>query len=327
MTLRFALIGSSGFAAEVCAPALAASPYELVGVLGSTRAKGLRLAAPLGARAYSSLDDLLADDSVDAIWLAADDRFHAPMGTACLAVGKHVLVEKPIAQSTDEARTLIDTAKAHGKVLHVGLHSRFRPVYNDIRAAIHAGRLGRVVAAQLEFFVSVPPDRVAMPWRARLRESGGGWVVKELAAHQLDLLLWWLGPADGISGARLSTVKQPVETDDSATILVPLESGATGIVVVSGAMPKPSHAVRIHGTEGSLEATGVWRGGGRLSFSDGERRDYTGESQRLQPYLAQLDDFAAAVAGRPAQGADGAAGLASFALSEQAIEWAGKRPR
>jgi len=299
MRLRFALIGSSGFAAEVCAPVLTDSQHELVGVLGSTREKGLRLAEPLGVRCYASLEELLADDSIEAIWLAADERFHASMGTACLAAGKHLLVEKPIAQTVAQARTLIDAAAASGKILRVGFHSRFRPVYNDIHEAIHSGRLGRVGVAQLDFFVNIDSTNAALrvPWRARLDESGGGWVVKELAAHFFDLLLWWLGTAEGISGARLTTLKQPVETDDFATIVVPLASGATGVVVVSAAMAEYTHTVRIHGTAGSLHASGVWRGGGQLSFSDGEQRTYSGS--RFEPYTALLDDFADAVEGRP----------------------------
>src|SRR5579871_4274129 len=91
--VRFALVGSSGFAAAMVAPAILQShDAELVGVLGSTPERGAALTNELGCgRAYRNLDDMLGDATVDAVWITAHDPLHAPLGVASMNAGKHVI--------------------------------------------------------------------------------------------------------------------------------------------------------------------------------------------------------------------------------------------
>lgn len=315
---RFALVGSSGFAANLAAPALSSSHAELTGVLGSSPERGEALAERLGVHGYASLPELLADERVEAVWVAAHDLWHEPIGVACLQAGKHVLMEKPIAPSLSAAQTLISAADQAGLVLRVGTHQRFRPVYRALRELIASGALGTIGFLRLQFMWEFSADRVIDNWRATLAGSGGAWVVKEFGAHLLDLLLWWTGRGAVVTGAVLETRRFPVETDDCAAILLRLASGGIGFVEVSAAMSGRSDAVEIHGTEGWARATGVWRGTGRVERSDGESVIYD-DADPLQPYYAQLDDFASALAGGPSSGADGQAGLAALELVQNAI--------
>jgi predicted dehydrogenase len=316
--LRFALVGSSGFAARMVAPALARSDAGFAGVLGSTPERGAGLADSLGVGAYGSLDELVADPSVDAVWVATKDILHEPIGVACLEAGKHVLMEKPMASSVEGARALIAASQRSGSLLRVGCHQRFRPVYRDLRDLIADASLGTIGFIRFQFLWEFEEDRVLGNWRATRDGSGGSWVVKEFGAHLLDLLLWWTGAGADLAGATLCTRRFPVETDDCAALLLALENGAIGIVEVSTAMRGRTNSVEIQGSSGWVRGYDVWRGNGTVVSSTGEERRYDNDDE-LTPYLAQLEDFTAAVAGAPSTGADGPAGLAVLELIERAI--------
>jgi predicted dehydrogenase len=316
--LRFALVGSSGFAARMVAPALLRSRSKLVGLLGSSPERAAGLATRLGVETYPSLVELLADPDVDAVWVASKDVLHEPIGLACLEAGKHVLMEKPMASSAAGARTLIAAAQRTGVVLRVGCHQRFRPVYRDLGDLIAEGSLGRIGFIRMQFLWEFPRDRVLGNWRATLEDSGGSWVIKEFGAHLLDLLLWWTGPGAQLAGAVLTTRRFPVETDDCAAVLLRLADGGIATVEVSTGMRGRTNSVEIQGTEGWIRAFDVWRGNGRVARSAGADWTYHNDDELL-PYIAQLDDFTAAVAGRESTGADGRAGLAVLELVEAAI--------
>jgi predicted dehydrogenase len=316
--LRFALLGSSGFAAAMAGPALARSDaVELAGVLGSTPARGGRLAAELGTRAYDSLDALCADETVDAVWVAAHDALHEPLGVACLDAGRHLLVEKPMAATAAQARSLLAAAERAQRVLRVGCHQRFRPSHRALRELVTSGALGDIGIAKLHFGWEFADVRLAGSWRSTLAASGGAWVAKEFGAHLLDLLLWWTGGGGTLAGAVLETRRWEVETDDNAALLLRLGGGGIGIIDVSAAIAGRTSAVELYGTLGWARALDLWRGNGYIERSDGTRTDYH-QDDLLAPYLAQLEDFAAAVAGEPSTGADGTAGIAVLELLEAA---------
>lgn len=316
--LRFALVGSSGFAARMVAPALLRSRSQLKGLLGSSPERGAGLASRFGVGAYASLQELLADPDVDAVWVASKDVLHEPIGLACLEAGKHLLMEKPMASTAAGARALIAAAQRSGVVLRVGCHQRFRPVYKDLRELIAEGSLGRIGFIRMQFLWEFPEERVVGNWRSTLEESGGSWVIKEFGAHLLDLLLWWTGPGAEVAGAALTTRRFPVETDDCAAVLLRLADGGIATVEVSTGMRGRTNSVEIQATEGWIRAFDVWRGSGRVVRSAGAAWTYHNDDELL-PYIAQLEDFTAAVAGRETAGADGAAGLAVLELVDAAI--------
>jgi predicted dehydrogenase len=316
--IRFAIVGTTGFAAKTVAPALLASRTDIAGVLGSAAERTRAFAAALGATAYGSVDELVADPAVDAVWIAAHDPLHEPIGLRCLNAGKHVLMEKPLATSAAGARRLIAAAEQAGVVLRVGCHQRFRPVYAQLREIVAAGELGDLGFASLQFSWEFNEERVNGSWRATLHDSGGGWVLKEFGAHLLDLMLWWTGGPAEVRGAVLATRRHAVETEDSAAVLLALHGGAIGTIEVSAAMTGRTHAVHLQGTRGWVRAQDVWRGEGTLQRSDGALIQYAHEGF-LAPYVAQLADFAGAVDGEPGVGADGHDGLAVLEVVEAAL--------
>jgi predicted dehydrogenase len=325
--LRFALVGSSGFAAAMPAAALVRAAHtELVGVLGSTPESGGRLVARLGGGcAYPSLDDLLADESVDAVWIAAHDALHCPMTVAALRAGKHVLVEKPMAVSVAEGRMMVSAAQDSGRVLQVGTHQRFRPAFADLRQLVRSDALGTLGLAQLVFLVPLPPTRVIGSWRASLIDSGGSWAAKEYGAHLVDQVLWWSAGKADVVGATTATLTHPVETEDTFGLLLRLPEGGAAFVGVSAglATDELSLSVELRGTDDWAIAKGIWRGAGWIETGRGGRHEYPGDDT-IAPYIAQLDDFRAGVAGRPTIGARGTDGLAVLEIIGAALAGAAR---
>src|SRR4051812_3346781 len=125
------IIGT-GYIATAChAPAVLASPSaRLAAVLSrqeSTARDFLRTVDATGARPYDDLDAFLADPEIGLVVIASPDALHSPQAAASLRAGKHVLVEKPIAVSGSDARSLVDLAGARGLVLASGYHLRCHP--------------------------------------------------------------------------------------------------------------------------------------------------------------------------------------------------------
>jgi predicted dehydrogenase len=302
------------------APALARSPeVSFAGVLGSSGERGAALAREHGvATAYGSLSELLGDDSIDAVWIATHDVLHHPICLACLESGKHVLVEKPMTVTTDEARELVAVAQREDKVLKVGTHQRFRPAFADLRDLVQSGKLGRLGLVRIAFYAPFPPEKVTGSWRATLEGSGGSWITKEFGAHLLDQLLWWTGGELEVTGAIDATILHEVETEDSVVILLRLPEGGIGVVCASAgvAVDSLSLSVELRGADDWATAEGIWRGGGYLE-TGGRRTTYPGDDATV-PYVRQLADFAATVEGGSAVGADGADGLAVVELVEAA---------
>lgn len=316
-----AVIGSSGHAARVSAPTIAAvAGARLVGVLGSTRHRGRRLADDYGAAAFASLKELAAAPQVDAVWIATPNETHAELTTACLQAGKHVLVEKPMATTAADARALREVADGSGLVLKVGFQHRFRPAHQWLHAEIRDGRLGRVCLLRIHrfwpfpYFPEMSPDPHAT-WRG---STLGGWALTDIGTHSIDLALWLLAEPAQIAYARADNFKfADVAGEDTAIVLLETPSGAVATVETSNAMASFPGTVEVHGLDGWLRADGSFDGGGSVLTSEGERRRFP-ETTMADAYAGSLRDFVAAVAGRESVGATAADGAANVEIVERA---------
>ena len=140
--------------------------------------------APQG---YHDYRDLLGDDSIDAVFIGTPDHWHAKMTIAALAAGKHVYCEKPMTKTIDEAFAVVDAWKASGKVMSVGVQSTSLPVWNKANALIRAGKLGKVVQFQTEYYRNTNHGQ----WRNRR-------ITMEMTPQTID---WdrWLGKEEGLA--------------------------------------------------------------------------------------------------------------------------------
>ena len=168
---------------------------------------------------YARADDLLAREDVDAVVISVPTHLHADVAVAAIAAGKHVYLEKPIAASAADARRVAEAAQAAGVVGAIGFNRRSHPLYEQARALLRSGRIGRVHAVQ-SVFAELAHD---MPAWKRARCTGGG-VLLDLASHHVDLVRWFLD--DEVAEATASVASHVTE-QDSAHVHLVMRGGAT----------------------------------------------------------------------------------------------------
>lgn len=168
---------------------------------------------------YARPEDLLDRDDIDAVIICVPTHLHAAVALAAAAAGKHFYLEKPIAASTAQAEQVARATSEAGLIGVIGFNRRFHPLYEQARAFMAAGGLGRVVAVQTAF--CEPTPQAIMPeWKQR-RLSGGG-VLLDLASHHVDLLRWFLN--DEVAEISASVVSK--ESDcDSASVRLAMRGG------------------------------------------------------------------------------------------------------
>jgi predicted dehydrogenase len=225
--LRIGLVGVGAAAQINHIPALKRTEgVELAALVDRDPEKAARVAQKFQIpKVYPRLDDLLADDSIDAVDVTTPNFLHAPVSIAALEAGKHVLCERPLARNAEEAAAMVKTAKKADRLLMCCVQHRYRPDAQLLKKFVDKGDLGTIFHAKAGW-LRQRTQWDSDEWRRTKRESGGG-VVLDLGFQMLDLSLWMLG------GPEVSSVTASVhrsrqgEVEDSATAFLRLEDGAT----------------------------------------------------------------------------------------------------
>jgi len=297
-TLRMGLVGVGAAAQVSHIPVLKRmEDVELVALCDRDGEKAARVAAKFQVpRSTNRLDDLLADDEIDAIDICTPNFLHAPMATAALEAGKHVLCERPLARSAEEARAMVKAARKADRILMCSVAHRFRPDAQLLRRFVDKGDLGQIFLAKAGW-LRLRTQWDSDEWRAQKRESGGG-VVLDLGFHMLDLALWVLGsPAVESVTASVHRLKKG-EVEDSATAFFRLEGGATLSLELTWGllMEKDFNYLNLFGSGGAalLNPFRVHKGMHGTLVNVTPALD-TARNQYKQSIEAQIDHFADAL--------------------------------
>lgn len=297
-TLRIGLVGVGAAAQVSHIPVLKRiEDVELVALCDRDGEKAARVAAKFQVPSSTSrLDDLLANDDIDAIDICTPNFLHAPMAAAALEAGKHVLCERPLARSAEEARVMVKAARKADRILMCSVAHRFRPDAQLLRRFVDKGDLGQIFYAKAGW-LRLRTQWDSDEWRAQKRESGGG-VVLDLGFQMLDLALWVLG------GPKVDSVTASVhrqkkgEVEDSATAFLRLEGGATLSLEVTWGllMEKDFHYLNLFGSGGAalLNPFRVHKGMHGTLVNVTPALD-TARNQYKQSIEAQIDHFADAL--------------------------------
>ncbi len=248
--------------------ALATLPASrFAAVCSTSRERGEAFAARFGVRAYRDVAEMVRAERLDMVSICTPHPHHPDGVAAAAAEGAHVLVEKPLAADLQGCDRAIEAGRAAGVRIGVVSQRRwYRPVVRA-RRAIDDGKIGTpaLASATLLGWRDEAYYR-SDPWRGRWTTEGGGVLVNQ-APHQLDLLLWLMGPAEEIFG-RWSNVNHPyLEVDDSAVAVIRFRSGALATVMASNAQnPGLYGRLHVHGSNGAT--IGVRTDGGS-SFVSG----------------------------------------------------------
>ncbi len=325
MTVLWGILGAGKIAESQMAPAIAGAPgHKLAAVSRRELDAAQRFAERHGARrAYDSVEALLDDDQVNAVYVATPPHLHARQTVLAAQAGKHVLCEKPMALTTGEARAMVEACRASGVVLTICHYQRFNARHQRIKRLVEEGAIGQVTAARINFSDRFPPQPGV--WHHNPEISGGG-PVMDLGIHCIDLLRYLCGPAESVA-ALMDTLVDDSPVDDTATLLLRLASGAQAVITshwtTANHAPERTNGLEIWGTEGSIVAAPISAkdSAGTLRVLTAEGiQDYAVEPGGPRPHVALLEAFGEAVAGDGPNPIPGEEGLAGLAVVEAAYE-------
>lgn len=262
-----------GFMADVHSRASRASRAYLVGGASSSLSSAERSASAFGwEKAYSSADELFADDSIDVVHICTPNTTHAPLALAAIAAGKHVICEKPLATSVEDATALVDAAAAAGVTATVPFVYRFHPMVREARARVARGDVGTLLSIQGAYLQDWLLAQADNNWRVDTGLGGPSRAFADIGSHLCDLIEFVTG--DRIS--RLAATKRTVfdvrgnsrvETEDAVALVVETASGAIGTLLVSQVAPgrKNSLTFELAGTGESVgfdqeQPDSIWLG-------------------------------------------------------------------
>ena len=202
-----------------------------------------------GAGYFGSYDDALQDPRVDAAYLLTPHHRHLQDTLLAARHSKHILVEKPIARTTDEAKQMIAAARDAGVKLMVGENFRFLPAVQRVKEMIEAGAIGSVRLVQIQTEAYQRPGE----WRT-IAEFVGGGALMDSGIHYVDILLHLAGFPERVYAAKLPQVFSQMEAEDGIVITAHLPGAAVGVLTYSIGTPTKgwNHWVNVTGTTGRL---------------------------------------------------------------------------
>ena len=287
--------------------------FELAGLADpSPSAQNIALAN--GTRAYADFRDLVRAEKPEGAIIATPNALHVPIGRALLEAGIPVLIEKPVANTVAEGMELAACSASTGVPALVGHHRRHHPAIRKAREMIADGALGRLATVSITYSLMKPPGYFDAVWR---KEPGVGGPLLINAIHEIDLLRFVVGEISEVMAFSSSEIRG-LDVEDTAAVIFRFEGGALATLALSDSAAAPwswdlasgdvtrfpKHDVISHmfsGTEAALTLPGLdfWQ-------HDGERAWTTRMSSRRvryaprDPFVAQLEHFAAVVEGREA---------------------------
>lgn len=281
---------------------------DFSGVADDDAARGRRAAHEFGVRFFD--EPRLLFKAVDAVIVCSENRNHVRDSIAALEGGAHVLCEKPISTSVEDARAMIRASEKTGRQLRVAFPVRYLPAVRQARDTVREGAIGRVLGIS-----GTNRGRIPGGWFLDPEAAGGG-AVMDHTVHVVDALRWILGAEVGLVYAEIGTFFGAQNTDDGAVLTLEFEGGTVADGAFATLDPSWSRGegyptwgdvkLRITGTSGVLEVDPFAR---RLTVFDHESRSaswvHTGEDMNA----LMLEDFLRGVEeGEPA-GASGVDGL------------------
>jgi 1,5-anhydro-D-fructose reductase (1,5-anhydro-D-mannitol-forming) len=187
--LNVAILGPGRFAAARLVNALnRAGNTKLIAIVGRDRERADTFAEEYGIpRAYDDLGAALADREIEAVWVATPHALHREQVEQIAAARKHVLCEKPLATTVEDAATMVRACRRAGVLLGTGFHLRHHPLHREVRRIVTSGGLGQIAAAEAEWSLTPRTSADPAPWRSDPALSGGG-IVMGTGVHAIDLL-------------------------------------------------------------------------------------------------------------------------------------------
>jgi UDP-N-acetyl-2-amino-2-deoxyglucuronate dehydrogenase len=180
-------------------------------------------------KVYTNYEELINDENIDVVTIASISGYHAKQALDCLSHNKHVLIEKPMALSIEDADKIIKLGKKNNKKICVSHQNRFRPAIQKLRRAVDEGRFGKIIHGSARTLWARDDDYYKQAsWRGTKALDGG--TLMNQCIHNIDLLQWMMGGEIERVHSEVDTFIRKIETEDFGAILIRFKNGSIGIV-------------------------------------------------------------------------------------------------
>lgn len=251
--LRWGVIGAGGIADRRTIPGLMqAKNAELTSVMEIEEALAERLKEKYGAkRAYVDSKKLLDDPEVDAVYIASPVSMHVKQAMEAADAGKHILIEKPLALSSEEGEKVLEYCERKGIKIAAGFMMRFGTHVQAMKKAVSEGLIGDVVSGYAQFTCWYP--EIAGAWRQSKANAGGG-ALMDMGIHCVDLIQYITNSRVKQVAALHDTLTFSYDVEDTSSVILRLDNGAQCVIQSNFNIPDEVAKWRLEffGTRGRL---------------------------------------------------------------------------
>ena len=302
---------------------------RLIAVADVDRPAAERLAGQFGCRATDRWQEVVDNPEVEAVLVCTPPHLHAEIATAALKLGKHVLCEKPLAHSLEEAKAVLLVADRGGATVKCGFNYRHHPGLRQARHWVSEGLIGDLMYIRCRHGIGGRPGYEA-EWRSQAEISGGGELMDQ-GLHVLDLSRWFLGDFATVFGL-LSTSFWPIAPlEDNVFALLSTERGQIASLHVSWTQWRNLFSFELFGRDGYVVVEGLGGSYGTERVTQGKRAfnepfqeqivEFRGEDRS---WLEEWQEFVAAIRNGHEPLGSGRDGLEALSLADAIYESARK---
>ncbi|MBR6103109.1 MAG: Gfo/Idh/MocA family oxidoreductase [Ruminococcus sp.] len=267
--LNFGIMGAGGISRAFCGALRETDGAQTVAVAAQDLKRAEKFAKEQGIpKAYGSYAQMLADKSVDIVYIGNTTNLHYECIKMCLAAGKHVLCEKAMVETEERALECFDLAAKRGLFLMEAMWSRFLPKSLKVREWIKKGRIGEIVAMQATIGNNIEKD----PGNRFYSPDLGGGAMYDLGVYPIDLLTWYSGLT--ITSYTAKVIWSSTGIDETVSLNLDLEGvPANAMITFNAPMPED---IYIYGEKGVIRVP---------------RAHWGGDAMLLDPSMKEIDRF------------------------------------
>jgi len=282
-------------------------------------------AAPYGATSYKTWEEVVALDDLDVVVVCTPPHIHAAISIAAMQSGRHVLCEKPMTRTIQEAEDMVKTAKETGMILKCGFNHRHHPAIWEAKQFLDNGGLGKPLFARCRYGICGRPG-YENEWRADPAQAAGGQFIEQ-GTHAMDLFRWFLGDLLEVSAMTGTLYFKDQELDDGGMAIFRARSGATASLHTTLTEWQNRFSYEVFGEDGYVQVSGLGSSYGNEQLIVG-KRDFEAPFQDTithfrggdRSWKEEWKEFMAAIdENRPPIG-DGVDGLAAMQIGLTAYQ-------
>jgi 1,5-anhydro-D-fructose reductase (1,5-anhydro-D-mannitol-forming) len=247
-------VGASTIAREHMLGAVRAQPgHEVVAIASGDLQRARDFAQQHGiAQAHAEIASLLTDPAVDVVYISSTNEQHCDQALAAIAAGKHVLCEKPLALTVEDARRMVGAAQRAGLIFATNHHLRNAATHRKMRELIQAGAIGKPLFARVHHAIYLRPQ--VQGWRINSAAAGGG-VILDICVHAADTLRFALAaePVEAIGMSQRGFLSAN-GVEDGVMAVVRMDNGVLAQIHAAYTVRHAGTGFEVHGEAGSLWA-------------------------------------------------------------------------